>query len=105
MSALSTAHILATGSAYDATQPSRTNPLATGRHTLSRRRHPDLIDRKVRANSQEKVTPQKAFPPDANKITTHSKNRCHVSDVATKKPANKIELMVYNLRRLGKFCD
>ena len=64
-----------------------------------------LIDRKVRANSQEEVTPQKAFSPDANKITTLSKIRCHASDVATKKPANKVELMAYNLRRLGKFCD
>ena len=61
-------YILTTGPVYDATQPSRTNQL-----TLSRRRHPDLailsnhlIDRKVRANSQEEVTPQKAFFPDAN---------------------------------------
>ena len=65
-----TGYILTTGPVYDATQPSRTNQL-----TLSRRRHPDLailsnhlIDRKVRANSQEEVTPQKAFPPDANNI-------------------------------------
>ena len=65
-----TGYILTTGPVYDATQPSRTNQL-----TLSRRRHPDLailsnhsIDRKVRANSQEEVTPQKAFFPDANNI-------------------------------------
>ena len=97
---LSTAYILATGPVYDATQPSRTNPLTTGPRTLSRWRRPDLailsshlIDRKVRANSQEEVTPQKEFSPDANKITTLSKNQCHASDVATKKPANKIKLM------------
>ena len=53
----------------------RTDQLTTGPRTLSRRRHPDLailsnhlIDRKMRANSQEEVTPQKAFFPDANKI-------------------------------------
>ena len=77
--------VLTTGPVYDATQPSRTNQLTL---TLSRRRHPDLailsnhlIDRKVRANSQEEVTPQKAFFPDAN----NSKIRCHTCHVATQK--------------------
>ena len=46
-------------------------------------------------NSQEEVTPQKAFPPDTNKTTTLKKIRCHASDVATKKPANEVELMSY----------
>ena len=91
-------------------------PLTTGPRTLPRRRHPDLailsnhlIDRKARVHNQDEVTPQKAFsPPDANKITTLSKIRCHASDVATQKPANKVELMAYknnNLRRQGTFCD
>ena len=45
-------------------------------------------------NSQEEVTPQMAFPPDTNKTKT-LKKRCHASDVATKKPANEVELMSY----------
>ena len=57
----------------------------------------------MRVNSQEEVTHQKAFSPDTNKTTTHKK-RCHAYDVATKKPANEVELMSYNLRRLGQFC-
>ena len=89
-----TGYILTTGPVYDATQPSRTDQL-----TLSRRRHPDLailsnhlIDRKVRANSQEEVTPQKPkgiFPGCQPNLTAKSstlgKIRCHTCHVATKK--------------------
>ena len=55
---------------------------------------PFYRDRKARVNSQEEVTPQKAFPPDTNKTKT-LKKRCHASDVATKIPANEVELMSY----------
>ena len=104
---------VAVGTSVPPTQPSRTNPFMSGPHTLSRC-DPNLailsshlIDRKARVHSQEEVTgtPQKAFPPDTNKITTLSQIPCHASDVATKKPANEVEVMAYTLRRFGQFCD
>ena len=101
--------ILTTGPVYDATQPSRTDQL-----TLSRRRHPDLailsnhlIDRKVRANSQEEVTPQKPkgiFPGCQQNLTAKSSTFgvTHVM-LQPKKLANNVELMMaYNFRSVCK---
>ena len=111
-----TGYILTTGPVYDATQPSRTDQL-----TLSRRRHPDLailsnhlIDRKVRANSQEEVTPRKPkgiFPGCQQNLTAKSTNHQHLSVtfgvtpvmLQPKKLANNVELMMsYNFRSVGK---
>ena len=62
----------------------------------------------MRANSQEEVTPQKAFSPDANKIwqPNHQHSvKFGVTPVMLqpKKLANNVELMMaYNFRSVGK---
>ena len=48
--------------------------------------------------ARQKLLFKMHFPGCDNKITTLNKKRCHASDIATKKAANEVQLMAYNLR-------